>query len=93
MNKKDDILSQEASEILALKAKIKAQRKRKVFSQSKLRKHFAEAKRLREEFGFTFADITLWLRQKKRVKMTVNGVKSAYNRINKEYENNKSITL
>jgi len=93
MTRDNDILALEAQEILELKAKLKAQRKKKNYSGSKLRKHFEEAKRLKEEFDFSFADIQLWLRNKKRVKMTVNGVKSAYRRIDAEIEKNAEVEI
>lgn len=85
-----DVLAVEAEEILRLKEDIKQRRKKRNFSRSKLRKYFAEAKRLKEEFGFSFDDIALWLRQKKRIKMTTDGVRSSYRRIEKELENDQS---
>lgn len=80
----NDILKAEAKEILALKDDLKKRRKKRNYSGSKLRKHFAEARRLKEEFNFSFADISLWLRRCKRVKMEAEGVRSAYRRIEKE---------
>ena len=85
-----DVLAVEAEEILKLKEDIKQRRKKRNFSRSKLRKYFAEAKRLKEEFGFSFEDIALWLRQCKRVKMTADGVRSSYRRIEKELEKDLS---
>ena len=83
-NASADILAAEASEIIKLKKDLKDKRKKRSYSGSKLRKHFAEAKRLKEEFGFSFEDIALWLRKYKRIKMKADGVRSAYRRIEKE---------
>lgn len=79
-------LAQEAIEIQKLKAELAEKRKKKRYSGSKLRKYFPEAKQLREEHGFSFADIALWLRTKKRVKLSTDGVRSAYQRIEKELD-------
>lgn len=84
-----DLLAVEAEEILKLKEDIKKRRKKRNFSRSKLRKYFAETKRLKDEFDFSFEDIALWLRQCKRVKMTADGVRSSYRRIEKELEDEK----
>lgn len=81
----NDILAKQADEIIQLRADIKKTRKRRSYSRSKLRKHFAEVKRLREEFNFSFPDIALWLRKYKRTRMSPDGVRSAYNRINDEF--------
>ena len=80
----NDTLATEAQEIKKLKEDIKKRRKKRSYSRSKLRKHFSEAKRLKEEFNFSFEDIALWLRQYKRIKMTADGVRSSYRRIEKE---------
>ena len=85
----NDLLAVEAKAILQLKEDIKKRRRKRNFSRSKLRKYFAEAKRLKDEFNFSFEDIALWLRQCKRVKMTADGVRSSYRRIEKEREDDK----
>jgi translation initiation factor RLI1 len=84
VNTSNDSLARDVEDILKIKKELKAKRRKRNFSGSKLRKHFAEAKRLKEEFCFSFDDIALWLRTKKRVKMTPDGVRSAYRRIEKE---------
>ena len=81
-----DILAVEAEAIIEYKKQLKKQRRKSNYSRSKLRKYFTETKRLKEEFNFSFEDISLWLRKYKRVKMTADGVRSAYNRIKKEYD-------
>lgn len=86
----NDLLASEAAKILELRKDIKEKRKKRNFSRSKLRKFFPEAKRLKEEFKFSFEDIALWLRRYKRVKMTPDGVRSSYRRIEKELENDKN---
>ncbi|MCS6271832.1 hypothetical protein G3489_19345 [Shewanella baltica] len=93
MNKdnKNDLLANEAIEIVKLKNELKARRKKRSYSRSKLRKYFAEAKRLKEEFGFSFEDISLWLRQFKKIKMTPDGVRSSYRRIEKEIDKDTEI--
>lgn len=85
-NSLEDTLALQVEQTLKLKKEIKERRRKRNYHGSKLRKHFAEAKRLREEYNFSFADISLWLRQHKRTKMTPDGVRSAYNRINKELD-------
>ncbi len=82
-------LEKEAKRILQLKAEIRERRKRKAYSGSKLRRFFGEAKVLREVYGFTFEDISLWLREFKRVKLSPAGVKSAYHRIDDELNKGK----
>lgn len=81
-----DALAAEVDQILRLKKDIKERRRKRNFSRSKLRKYFEEAKRLKEEFDFSFEDISLWLRQFKKIKMTADGVRSSYRRIEKERE-------
>lgn len=88
-----DVLAAEAKDILELKADIKKRRKKKNYSQSKLRKYFAEAQRLKDEFGFSFSDIALWLREKKRVNMKPDGVRSAYRRIEREKQEQQNGSL
>lgn len=83
-NTEKDALKSEVQEILKLKEELKLRRRKRNFSGSKLRKFFPEVKRLKEEFGFSFEDIALWLRQFKRVKLTADGVRSAYRRIEAE---------
>lgn len=81
---KFDVLAAQANEILQLKRDLKKKKKKTNYSRSKLRKFFPEARRLKEEFGFSFPDISMWLREKKRVVMSPDGVRSAYRRIESE---------
>lgn len=83
---RNEPLSTQAKKIIELREEIKSKRKKKNYNGSKLRKYFAEAKELREDYNFSFADLSLWLRQYKRVKLTPDGVRSAYNRIAKEID-------
>ena len=84
-----DVLTLEAQEIVAYKKELKILRRKSNYSRTKLRKYFIEARRLKEEFNFSFKDISLWLRKYKHVKLTPDGVRTAYNRIKKEYDSQK----
>lgn len=79
-------LENEVEKLKSIKAEIKSKRKKRNYSGSKLRPYFIEAKKLKEDYKFSFADISLWLKTFKKIKMKPDGVRSAYRRIEKEDE-------
>ncbi len=81
MNTKDanakDSLTDQANEI-------KIRLKKRSFSRSKIRPYFVEIKHLRDDHGFSFNEISLWLRTFKNVKISPDGVRTAYQRVEKK---------